>query len=101
MRKGSGLRSALVDFIFFSFFLFCLFILLFTIMVCCDGNSLVKIRRNGKQRMKESDHQGTDKGGCFAFALYRFPGAASTGRRNWKCMIALDAFVMPCFAHEL
>lgn len=70
-------------------------------MVCCDGNSLVKIRRNGKQRMKESDHQGTDKGGCFAFALYRFPGAASTGRRNWKCMIALDAFVMPCFTREL
>lgn len=79
MWEESGLRSALVDFIFFSFFSLCLFILLFTLMVCCDGNSLVKIRRNGKQRMEESDHQGTDKGSCFAFCLISFPGRSEYG----------------------
>jgi hypothetical protein len=46
----------------FLLFFFLSLILLFTLMVCCDGNSLVKIRRNGKQRMEEGDHQGTDKG---------------------------------------
>lgn len=79
MREESGLRSALVDLIFFSFFSLCLFILLFTLMVCCDGNSLVKTRRNGKQRMEESDHQDTDKGGCFAFCLISFPGRSEYG----------------------
>ncbi|EWG47475.1 hypothetical protein FVEG_16139 [Fusarium verticillioides 7600] len=78
MREESGLRSALADFIFFSFFFFYVsFILLFTLMVCCGGNSLVKIRRNGKQRMEKSDHHGTNKGGPFRF----LPHIVSRARR--------------------
>lgn len=68
-RIWTTISSCGLDFLLLLFF-YVSFILLFTLMVCCDGNSLVKIRRNGKQRMEESDHQATDKGGLFSFMPY-------------------------------